>query len=49
MVSFVVGVLVQDNQRGDDTRHPAAKRKQEHDKHRAATAVDHRLRRKDNG
>ena len=42
-------VLVQDNQRGDDTRHPAAKRKQEHDKHRAAAAVDHRQRRKDNG
>ena len=33
-------ILVQDNQRGDDARHPAAEREQKHDEHRAAAAVD---------
>ena len=42
-------VLVQDNQRGDDAWHPAAKCEQKHDEHRPAAAVDHRQRREDNG
>ncbi len=42
-------ILVQDNQRGDDARHPAAEREQKHDEHRAAAAVDYRQRREDNG
>ena len=42
-------ILVQDNQRGDDARHPAAEREQKHDEHRPAAAVDHRQRREDNG
>ena len=49
MVSLAVGVLVQDNQCRDDTRHPAAEREQKHDGHRPAAAVDHRQRREDNG
>ena len=42
-------ILVQDNQRGDDARHPADEGEQKHDEHRPAAAVDHRQRREDNG
>ena len=42
-------VLIQNNQRGNDIRHPAAEGEQKHDEHRAVAAVDHRHRRKDNG
>ena len=42
-------VLIENNQRGDDAWHPAAKRKQKHDEHRATAAVDHRQRRENNG
>ena len=42
-------ILVQDNQRGDDTWHPAAKREQKHDEYRATAAVEHRQGREDNG
>ena len=42
-------ILVQDNQCGDDARHPPAEREQKHDEHRPAAAVDHRQRREDNG
>ena len=42
-------VLVQYNQRGNHARHPAAKREQKHDEHRAAAAVDHRQGREKDG
>ena len=35
-------VLVENNQRGNDTWHPADEGKEKHDEHRAAAAVEHR-------
>jgi len=42
-------VLIENNQRGDDAWHPAAKGEQEHDEHRATAAVEHRQGREDDG
>lgn len=42
-------VLVQNNQCGNHARHPAAKREQKHDEHRAAAAVEHRQGREKDG
>ena len=42
-------VLIENNQRGDDARHPAAKREQKHDEHRTAAAVVHRQGREEDG
>ena len=42
-------ILIQDNQCGDDARHPSAESKDKDDEHRPTAAVDHRQRRKDNG
>ena len=42
-------VFVEDNQCGDDTRHPTDAGQDEYDEHRAAATVDDRQRRKDDG
>ena len=42
-------VLIEDNQRGDDARHPSAEREQKHNEHRSAAAVEHRQGREDDG
>ena len=42
-------VLVENNQRGDDDWHPAAKGEQKHDEHRAAATVERRQGREEDG
>ena len=42
-------ILVQNNQSSNHARHPATKREQKHDEHRAAAAVVHRQGREDDG